>query len=320
MPTPNYTLRPLILTDAEAVADLQNAYAVAHGTTPTATPDQVRAQWTRPDVDFTRDIWLAVTPAGRIVGIGGVNTFEPYTIVRVWAQTHPDCEGLGIEDDLIDQAEARARDFVALAPPDASVRLMQSFDSADDVSAQRAMARGYSLERRVYEMKITLDAPPPSPVWPAGLTVREYTPGVDDRAVHGTLREAFLDHWDGMGVGPFELWLHHVQTDPGYDPRLWTVVCDGDAVAGAVACSAAWRGDPAVGGIRLVGVRRAWRRRGLAEAMLYSTFGLFHQRGYGSAALVVDADSVTGAQRLYQRVGMAVAATMRFYSKPLQRN
>ncbi len=49
---------------------------------------------------------------------------------------------------------------------------------------------------------------------------------------------------------------------------------------------------------------RAHRRRGLGKALLLTAFNEFFDRGQRGAALGVDADSLTGATRLYESVGM----------------
>lgn len=53
-----------------------------------------------------------------------------------------------------------------------------------------------------------------------------------------------------------------------------------------------------------LGVRKAYRRRGLGQAMLLHTFRALQQQGIPATYLFVDAANKTGATRLYQRVGM----------------
>jgi mycothiol synthase len=65
-------------------------------------------------------------------------------------------------------------------------------------------------------------------------------------------------------------------------------------------------GDPGQGWVGTLGVRRAWRRRGVGEALLRRSFALLHARGLRKVRLGVDAENLTGATRLYERVGMNV--------------
>ncbi len=59
-----------------------------------------------------------------------------------------------------------------------------------------------------------------------------------------------------------------------------------------------------MGWVNVLGVRRPWRRQGLALALLHHSFNIFQQRGKKRAGLGVDAGSLTGATRLYEKAGM----------------
>jgi ribosomal protein S18 acetylase RimI-like enzyme len=67
-----------------------------------------------------------------------------------------------------------------------------------------------------------------------------------------------------------------------------------------------------------VGVRRPWRRRGLARALLASALVAAREAGFTSASLGVDTDSPTGATALYTSVGFAPDKTFTTYRKPLE--
>ena len=68
----------------------------------------------------------------------------------------------------------------------------------------------------------------------------------------------------------------------------------------------------------VVGVRRPWRGRGLGLALLRHAFGEFFRRGIGRVELSVDAESLTGAPRLYHRAGMRVLQTYILHEKELR--
>ena len=76
--------------------------------------------------------------------------------------------------------------------------------------------------------------------------------------------------------------------------------------------------DPDMGWVDVLGVRRPWRRRGLALALLHHTFGEFYQRGKRKVGLGVDAQSLTGATRLYEKAGMHVQRQYATYEKELR--
>ena len=65
-------------------------------------------------------------------------------------------------------------------------------------------------------------------------------------------------------------------------------------------------------------VLRPWRKRGMGLALLRHTFAAFYQRGICQVGRGVDAQSLTGAQRLYERPGRHSAARFAGYEKGLR--
>jgi mycothiol synthase len=53
-------------------------------------------------------------------------------------------------------------------------------------------------------------------------------------------------------------------------------------------------------------------------ALLLHAFGEFYRRGVRTVGLGVDAQSLTGATRLYERAGMSVIAQFERYEKELR--
>jgi len=72
------------------------------------------------------------------------------------------------------------------------------------------------------------------------------------------------------------------------------------------------------GWIDQVAVRRPWRKQGLGMALLQQAFGAFYQLGIPRVGLGVDGQSLTGAQRLYERAGMQVTMHIGTYEKELR--
>ena len=170
-----------------------------------------------------------------------------------------------------------------------------------DPSAEELLTcRGYEDVRRFFEMVIELDGPPPAVALPEGFGLQVATLE-QGRAFHETISEAFEDHWEHHHE-PFEKWWRLRTSDPDFDISWWFTVREGDRTVAAIR-SAPGRN----GGIYVVslGVRRAWRGRGLAKALLWHTFTLAWQAGFRRISLGVDASSPTGATALYRSVGMA---------------
>jgi ribosomal protein S18 acetylase RimI-like enzyme len=131
--------------------------------------------------------------------------------------------------------------------------------------------------------------------------------------VFAAITEAFRDHWNHIPK-QFESWVQRKKRH-GFQPGLWLLVFDGEEVAAALVGSV----FPEMGGwVNNVAVRRPWRRRGIAEAMLREAFRRFAARGITPVNLGVDATNPTGATRLYEKAGMRAVREFVFFEKELR--
>jgi GNAT superfamily N-acetyltransferase len=64
-------------------------------------------------------------------------------------------------------------------------------------------------------------------------------------------------------------------------------------------------------------VRNPWRRQGVGLALFHHASGEFWRRGERQIGLGVDAESATGASRLYERTVMQLAFAYLVCEKPL---
>ncbi len=102
----------------------------------------------------------------------------------------------------------------------------------------------------------------------------------------------------------------------GFDPSLVPVVWAGDEVVAFSRNYPKRNGD--WGFIGTLGVRPAWRRRGLGLALLHESFRRFRETGETTVALGVDVENPTGATRLYERAGMRVLWQADVWQKELR--
>jgi GNAT superfamily N-acetyltransferase len=162
-------------------------------------------------------------------------------------------------------------------------------------------------------MAIELDSPPPEPRWPEGIAVRTFDRAADEDIVFDVQNETFADMWE-YTPPPREDWQGWM-FDSQHDPTLWFVVTEGEEAAAIALCRPHETGDPDMGWVSVLGVRRPWRRRGLGLALLRHVFGEFHRRGRKRVGLGVDGSSPTGATQLYERAGMSVDRRWDVYEK-----
>ncbi len=168
---------------------------------------------------------------------------------------------------------------------------------------------GFHHIRNSYQMRIELNASPQPAIFPEGIRVRPILLEQDLEALIRAHKQTFQDHW-GYVETPMEEslkdWRHWIETDPHVNLSLWFLAMEGAEIAGYCLCSPGTEEDPQLGWINLLGVRREWRKHGLGLALLLHGFNALFQRGFSRIGLGVDASSLTGATRLYQRAGMYV--------------
>jgi mycothiol synthase len=213
-------------------------------------------------------------------------------------------------DALLVAAEDRARTGSA---PGGLIRA--SAPDTDRALVDALLTAGWRVIRRSYRMAIALPDDLPEPRWPEGIAVRTFRPGEEER-VYEAQMDAFADHWD-FRRQTLEQWRALGVEHPRFDPSLWWLAEDGGEIAGLTLNSRHPSGDPESGCINVLGVRPPWRRRGLGLALLLHSFRDFAGQGANRVGLGVDAESTTGAVRLYERAGMRVVRCSDVYEKAL---
>lgn len=278
-------LRELREEDADAVASL---FVEAWGESRRMDGGEIR-EWLRNEALKPETLRVLVED-GEVVG---------YVDIWIDAGTMDvDAAAPGHWDEVFDWAEAQARTHGA-------ERARTFFVEGHDLEPLVA-ARGYGALRASYTMEIELDDEPPPPPAPIdGIEIRTYRPDEDEQRTYEVQEESFEDHW-GHNSQPIETWRAFGVQQSSFDPSLWFLAWDGDEVVGFSLNFPERSGDPGFGWVGTLGVRRAWRKRGIGEALLRHSFRALHERGRRRVRLSVDAESLTGATRLYERVGMRV--------------
>ena len=317
----DYLARPVTLEDIEAAVGLFNCYSQWQTGKNQASVEDTLLEWQEPGYaldDSTLAVW---DRQGEIAGyIEFYDKGAPHNLLFCWGLVHPEHQGRGLGGFLLDWSVQRAQRNIALAPEGARVVLHHSVLSTNQEAARLLNSRGFYHVRSYYHMRIDLDQPPVQPRLPEGITIRSIARGEERLAVQ-TVYDSFHDHW-GFTEEPFEQyfqrWNHRLENDTKYDPSLYFIAMDGDEVAGVVLCYDHLEMDPEMAWVGSLGVRRAWRKRGLGTALLQHAFNVFYQRGKPRAGLGVDSSSLTGAVRLYEKAGMYTFRTYHAYELELR--
>ena len=318
-----FTARGATMEDVEPAIELYNRWAqsVIHENEFTDM-EAVRNEWISPGFDPADDIHLVFAPEGEMVGYIEVwTTAKPPVHPWIWGRVDPRYEGLGIGTYLLTWGEACAKKALDEVPSELRFAPRVGIFQQAEGSKRLFEDTGYQRIRTSYNMRINMDAPPPAPVWPEGITLKIYDPETDLEAVYRADMEAFRDHF-GYVEAPFEQGLerfkHFMTGYEGFDPSLWFLAMDDEEIAGVCLCRKAAHDNPEVGYINSLGVRRPWRKRGIGLALLQHAFGELYQRDQRKAGLGVDAENLTGALRLYENAGMHIYQAFDIFEKEIR--
>lgn len=308
-----YAVRHPTEDDIPAIIQLIHAFDLAEtGEADMYEPEDIRNDW-RP-LNPELDAWLVYPPAGQLCGYATLTYTSDNGRLLADGYVHPEQYGRGIGTTLVTLMEVRAQEIIATVPQGQRLVLINNVLITSDASRALLETRDYTLTRVFFRMHITLDMPPPEPIWPQGISIRACDGSPEDiRRAYETIEDAFRDHWAHTPES-YEEWQRHMLRDP-FDPTLWFLAQDGDEIVGAALSRVQEEGR---GWLARLGVRRAWRKRGLGLAFLHQTFSTFYQRGMPRVGLAVDGQSLTGAQRLYEQAGMHITMRIGRYEKELR--
>lgn len=236
----------------------------------------------------------------------------------------PAWRGKGIGRNLLDFVETRLAEVAAelvqqgqLAPELPRFASCEVYDTETAKTALLEYAGHQAVRYGLDMVRPDLENIPDLPL-PADLQVRPVLPE-HYRAVWDACNEAFRDHW-GYIPEPEEE-FYKMQESPEFDPSLWRVAWEGDQVAGMVLSfiNAAENSEynRKRGYTENICVRRPWRGKGLAKALIALSLQAIKERGMEHAALGVDSQNLSGALQLYQSMGYEVVKRMAIYRKRL---
>ncbi len=317
-----FCARPASLEDLEPMVAMFNAFSQAEMGSKLHNLEATRGEWVAPIMNLQENTMVVFTVEGRPAGyVEFWDTAEPHIAFFGWAAVHPEFYGRGIGSFLVDWLKNRAVKNVHLAPEGARV-VLDCYTEAQNQDARALFTRsGFLDTRSSYWMRIDFSQPPQPPSHLPGITIRAINGAAEERAALEAAYEAFKDHW-GHVDEPFESFyerqIYYTRHNPAHDPGVWFIALDGAEIAGVSLCQTYLEGTPEQGWVNTLGVRRPWRKRGVGLALLQHSFVELHRRGSTCAGLGVDASSLTGATRLYEKAGMRVVRRNTLYQLELR--
>ncbi len=309
--------------DFGPVAAMWSETTLGDGTERVVDAAELRQQWEHaPGFDLDDDV-LVARAGDQVVALvshqwrqRGRRVF--HEVLPLVAQAH---RRRGLGQALLVWAEQRAAaGHVAgtMGPPDLPQVVFCWADVDVDGVARFATRNGYAPDGYGVLMARSLAAPLPDVPLPDGIELRPVRPQ-DHRRIFEADTEAFQDDRDPVvrTDEDFQRWFEA----PDLDTRPWLVAWDGNEVAGS-AWNVVYRAENerlghARGFIEHLSVRRPWRRRGLASALLVRSMQAFRDLGLEEARLGADAENLSGAIRLYESLGFRRIQTRARYLKAL---
>ena len=321
-PTPpnveGLTWRPLLRNDLAPLVELSRACLQADGGIPFLfEPDIIQERY------FPNESGEAIgafTPTGRLatcaaVHLGGGSNAPKAVIV---GQVHPDMRSRGIGAFLMDWSLAKAQSLLSGAAASANGAgqpvLQVATESLTEPADRLYTAYGFN---RVFEelvMQRDLHLPLPDRALPPGVTLTSWRPDLAEQ-FYQAYYAAFRERPGFPGFSAAE-WIARL-TGNDLVPE-WTLLARAeDMPLGFVIGEIDLTSEPPRSHVGQVGVIPAWRRRGLASALLVETMRLMHKDGAVCAQLEVHTNN-PGAILAYTRLGFVTNGRRARYERILE--
>jgi mycothiol synthase len=299
--------------DAPALAELMNLIEEHAGGRPCYLADELQELISALVRDPARDSSMLFGPGGELVA-AGFTTTPPAGGHRIYLTggVHPRWRGRGIGRAVLGRHLARAMEIHDELAPDAAWTAESRTPLGGEDAARLYRRFGMTPLRYWFEMAAPTAGAAALAV-PPGVRVAAYS-AEHEVALYSTHMEAFADNW-GHQQRDLASWVALTVRSTRFLPELSRLAFEGGELIGYVLTYRHPEPDRVYVGH--VGVRRPWRKRGLAGAMLADVLAAAGRAGYKQVALDVDADSPTGAVGVYERVGFAVELSSVSYSIPI---
>jgi mycothiol synthase len=247
---------------------------------------------------------------GRLAGYAHLDLTDAVEGASAELVVHPDLRRQGIGQALVGQLLGLTSDG----------RLRLWAHGSHPAAERLALRLGFHRARVLWQMRRSLYAPLPEPVFADGVTVRTFVPGQDEDTWVAVNNAAFAEHPDQGRWSVEDLMVR--EKEPWFDPEgFFLAERAGEVVAfhwtkihGATQHLAVHTDhdhddgqshdhahDP-IGEVYVVGVAPSAQGQGLGPAMTLT--GLRHLRSRGLAQAMLYVDEVnTNAIRVYERLG-----------------
>ncbi len=309
--------------DLPIVVEVPNRSMEADGDAFAITMNDAKTEYANPiNFDPYVDVMI-VELDGKPVGVSSVRWKRKPEGIRLYehhAHLVPEARLPGLRQSMFLWGEQRLRE-IASGHDTPDRKLLEVWTKAEMNDWRKlALANGYEDQWHLFEMRRPNLENIPDYKLPPGIELRPVT-RENFRQVFSGANEAFLDERSFTEERWGEEGYQRILASPDLRLDLWQVAWEDDQVVGGVAVIISEQENAAMnrkrGWTEAVFVRRPWRRRGIARALLASSLRALKEIGMEEAALGVDTDNPSGALRIYQHMGYVADFEFVFARKPL---
>lgn len=310
--------------DLPIVVDIPNRSMAADVDAFAITMNDARSEYGTPiNFDPSEDVMI-VEIEGLPVGVSSVRwkqTLEGLRLYEHHAHLVPEARLPGLRQSMFLWGEQRLREIAAGHDTPDRKELEVWVKAEMNDWRKLVVANGYKDAWHLFEMsRPNLDNIPDYRL-PAGIELKPVTRD-NFRAVFAGAREAFMDERSYTEERWGEEAYQRTLANPKLRLDLWQVAWEGEQVVGGVAVIISEEENAAMnrkrGWTEAVFVRRPWRKRGIARALLSSSLRVLKEVGMEEAALGVDTDNPSGALRIYKQMEYVEDFEFVFARKPLE--
>ena len=294
------TTRPARQDDLRAVTELLRGSELVDRGEAEITPEDVASVWSMPDFDLDKESNM-IFDDDRLVGYGEVYQW------RAEATVYPDARDRGIGTGLVAWTEQAT---LARRSASEEARIGQTIIDSNHTAIELLKRNGYTRRHTSWALRMPTEVEIEDQPLPVGYAIRLFDEK-DERQVFQVVEDAF-NEWPNRTPSTFEKWQGWVTLRDDFDPSLVFVAIHEEEVVG-VAVGLSY---PDEGWVHQLAVQRDHRRKGLAKALLKTTFDQMRTLGFPEVGL--STDSRTGALDLYLDLGMEVRESYTHYSKLLR--
>lgn len=307
--------------DAEALCAVHTGRMARDGIDPHSPHDglpgvdEMRATLAREAAEQRQDQRLIAEIHGQVVGYSTISSWtedDGRWVYLILGWVLPEWRGRGLGTAMLHWGEELAWISAAAQHPGEPFEFAANASSTEHDSTALLLHEGYRAGYTVLEMGLDRSALAPVRPLPEGIEVRPVLPEyylLIARSIAEAYQHEYADNRFQETYDPAEFVAR--LSEPGQDPTLWQVAWDGDQIAGQVLSVI----EDGQADVFEVSVHPAWRRRGLALALLTRALHTLQGRSVDEIRLRTTSEFRTRAKDLYHSVGFRVLKTYPRYRK-----